>query len=216
MKFSSDKIHHRKEINPNIYNAFFQYHPKYNSITSLKENTKQNYELNGDEEYYLVQNQISPIAQMKSVSLRQNKNIYQKNGILSRQNLNDIMNKYINSSVHKRKKIKMLKSKKEENKENKENKDYYNKKGLKKIYMEHLIKEGIMVDVKNLKKVKQKSFKDKLTQRKKNFLIDLGIGYGSNHSSKENIKNNKENINEINYYKDGNDKKYFNTLSNFY
>ena len=216
MKFSNDKIHHRKEINPNIYNAFFQYHPKYNSITSLKENTKQNYELNGDEEYYLVQNQISPIAQMKSVSLRQNKNIYQKNGILSRQNLNDIMNKYINSSVHKRKKIKMLKSKKEENKENKENKDYYNKKGLKKIYMEHLIKEGIMVDVKNLKKVKQKSFKDKLTQRKKNFLIDLGIGYGSNHSSKENIKNNKENINEINYYKDGNDKKYFNTLSNFY
>ena len=49
--------------------------------------------------------------------------------------------------------------------------------------MEHLIKERILADVKNLKNVKQKSFKDKLTQRKKNFLNDLGIGYGSNHSS---------------------------------
>ena len=213
MKFCNDKIPHRKEINPNIYDAFFQYHPKCNSITSLKENAKQNYELNGNEEYYLGQNQISPIPQMKSVSIRQNKNIYQKNGILSCHNLNDIMNKYINHSLHKKKKIKMIKNKKEENKENKED---YNKKGLKKIYMEHLIKERILADVKNLKNVKQKSFKDKLTQRKKNFLNDLGIGYGSNHSSKDNIKTNKDNINEINYYKDGKEKKYFNTLSNFY
>ena len=141
MKFSNDKILHRKEINPNIYDAFFQYHPKCNSITSLKENAKQNYELNGNEEYYLGQNQISPIPQMKSVSIRQNKNIYQKNGILSCHNLNDIMNKYINHSLHKKKKIKMIKNKKEENKENKED---YNKKGLKKIYMEHLIKERIL------------------------------------------------------------------------
>ena len=117
MKFSNDKIHLRKEINPNIYNAFFQYHPKYNSITSLKENTKQNDNLNPDEEYYLVQNKNNTITQMKSVSFQPNKKIYQKNGILSGENLNNLMNQYINYSIHKRKKIKSIKNKKEENKE---------------------------------------------------------------------------------------------------
>ena len=217
MKFSNEKIYHRSENCPNTYDAYFQYHPKYNSITSLKENTKQNDNLNPDEEYYLVQNKNNTIAQMKSVSFQPNKKIYQKNGILSGENLNNLMNQYINYSIHKRKKIKSIKNKKEENKENKE---YASKKGLKQVYMEHLIKEGIMVDVKNLKKVKKKTLKDKLTQRKKNFLNDLGVWYGSNPSSNENSKDNKDNNNEVNnyfnYYKEGNDRRYFNTLSNFY
>ena len=217
MKFSNEKIYHRSENCPNTYDAYFQYHPKYNSITSLKENTKQNDNLNPDEEYYLVQNKNNAITQMKSVSFQPNKKIYQKNGILSGENLNNLMNQYINYSIHKRKKIKSIKNKKEENKENKE---YASKKGLKQVYMEHLIKEGIMVDVKNLKKVKKKTLKDKLTQRKKNFLNDLGVWYGSNPSSNENSKDNKDNNNEVNnyfnYYKEGNDRRYFNTLSNFY
>ena len=71
---------------------------------------------------------------MKSVSFQPNKKIYQKNGILSGENLNNLMNQYINYSIHKRKKIKSIKNKKEENKENKE---YASKKGLKQVYMEN-------------------------------------------------------------------------------
>ena len=217
MKFSKDKIYHRSEINPKIYDAFFQYHPKYNSITSLKENSKQNYILDKEEEFYLVQNKNNANIQTKSVSFQPNKNIYQKNYVLSGPNLTNLMNQYINYSIHKRKKIKTIKSKKEENKENKEN---YINKGLKRIYMEHLIKEGIMADVKNLKKLRKKTMEDKLTQKKKNFLNDLGIRYGSAHSSKENCKinknNNGENNNNINFYYEGNERKYFHTLNNFY
>ena len=77
-----------------------------------------------------------------------------------------------------------------------------------------------MVDVKNLKNVGNKSFKDKLTQKKKDFLNELGIGYGSSTSSQDNSSqvnkdtNNKNNY--FNYYKEENDRKYFNTLNNFY
>ena len=214
MKYSNDKIHYRSEMTQKDYNIYTNNNPKLNSIESLKENSKQNYHLNPDEEYYLVQNENNDIFQMKSVSFKPNKKMYKNNGIFSRENLNNLMNQFINYSMHKKNKSKKIKCKKEENKE------CLTEKCPKQIYMEHLIKRGIMVDVKNLKNVGNKSFKDKLTQKKKDFLNELGIGYGSSTSSQDNSSqvnkdtNNKNNY--INYYKEENDRKYFNTLNNFY
>ena len=217
MKYTNGKIEHLSEMTPKDYNIYNNNSPKFNSIASLKENSKQNYNLNPEEEYYLVQNDNNDILKMKSVSFKPNKKLYKNNGIFSRENLNNLMNQYINFSMHKKSKPKKIKCKKEENKDNKE---CLTKKCQKQIYMEHLIKKGIMVDVKNLKNDGNKSFKDKLTQKKKDFLNDLGIGYGSSNSSQENSSqinkdiNNKNNY--YNYYKDENEKKYFNTLNNFY
>ena len=112
MKFSRDKIFHRSEINPKTYDAFFQYHQKYNSIASLKENSKQNYILNPDEEFYLIQNKNNANNQMKSVSFKPNKTICQKNGVLTGPNLTNIMNQYINYSLHKKKENKKNKKQK--------------------------------------------------------------------------------------------------------
>ena len=214
MKNTIDKIHYRSEMNQNDYNIYTNNNPKFNSIESLKKNSKQNYNLNQDEEYYLVQNENNDIFQMKSVSFKPNKKLYKNNGIFSKENLNNLMNQYLNYSIHKKNKTKKIKCKKEENKE------CLTEKCQKQIYMEHLIKKGIMVDVKNLKNVGNKSFKDKLTQKKKDFLNDLGIGYGSSNSSQENSSQVNKDLdnknNYFNYYKDENDKKYFNTLNNFY
>ena len=214
MKYTNDKINYRSEMTQKEYNIYNNNNPKFNSIESLKENSKRNYNLNPDEEYYLVQNENNNIFQMKSVSFKPNKKMYKNNGIFSRENLNNLMNQFINYSMHKKSKSKKMKCKKEENKE------CLTEKCQKQIYMEHLIKRGIMVDVKNLKNVGNKSFKDKLTQKKKDFLNDLGIGYGSSNSSQENISQANKDINNknnyYNYYKDENERKYFNALNNFY
>ena len=223
MKYTNNKMQYHSEMSRKDNNIYYNNNPKFNSMASLKENSKQNYNLNPDEEYYLVKNENNDFLQMKSVSFKPNKKMYKNNGILSGENLNNLLNQYINFSLHKKKKSKIAKLKKEENKDNKENnedKEYLSQKCQKQIYMEHLIKKGIMVDVKNLKNVGNKSFKDKLTQKKKDFLNELGIGYGSSNSSQENsskdIKDISNKNNYYNYYKDENDKKYYNTLNNFY
>ena len=120
------------------------------------------------------------------------------------------MNQYINYSIHKKKKSKKIKNKKEENKE------CNNNKHQKQIHMENLIKKGLLVDIKNLKTVKKKTLKDRLTQKKKDFLYDLGIGYGSINSSQEDNKDNSSNNNDYNYYFERNDRLFYNTLNNFY
>ena len=75
MKFSNEKIYHRGEVNPNLYNLYYNNLPKYNSLTSLKNNPKINYNLDPDEEYYLVKNKNDPSIQTKSVSFQSNKKI---------------------------------------------------------------------------------------------------------------------------------------------
>ena len=120
MKYTNDKIEHLSEMTPKDYNIFNNNSPKFNSIASLKENSKQNYNLNPEEEYYLVQNDNNDILKMKSVSFKPNKKLYKNNGIFSRENLNNLMNQYINFSMHKKSKPKKIKCKKEENKDNKE------------------------------------------------------------------------------------------------
>ena len=214
MKYSNDKIYNRFELSSNLYSKYNNNCPKYNSITSLKENSKQVININTDEEYYIIQNKNNQIPQMKSVSFKQNKKLFQNNGFFSGKTLNILMNQYLKYSIHKKKKTKKIKNKKEENKENKECDT--NKKGPKQIYMENLIKKGILVDIKNLKKVKNKTLKDKLTQKKKDFLYDLGIGYGSVNSSQEDNKDNSSNNNDYNYRYGRNTRNYYNTLNNFY
>ena len=218
MKFSNEKIYHRGEVNPNLYNLYYNNLPKYNSLTSLKNNPKINYNLDPDEEYYLVKNKNNPSIQTKSVSFQSNKKIYLKNGVLSGDNIINLMNQFINYSMNKKKKKKITKTKKEENKKNKDNDK---KNPQKQIYMEHLIKKGLMVDIQSLKNIKKKSHKDKLTQKKKDFLNELGIGYGSINSSEDNKKDDKDNDsndnnNYYNYYREENEKSYYNTLTNLY
>ena len=214
MKFSNDKIFNRYELSTNLSTKYNNNCPKYNSITSLKENSKQVINLNPDEEYYLIQNKKNQIPQMKSVSFKQNKKLFQNNGFFSGKTLNTLMNQYLKYSIHKNNKTKKIKNKKEENKDNKE--CNINKKCPKQIYMENLIKKGVLADIKNIKKVKKKTLKDKLTQKKKDFLYDLGIGYGSVNSSQEDNKDNIRNNNDYNYRYERNNRNYYNTLNNFY
>ena len=217
MKFSNDIKHDRSDLESDIYNIYFTLHSKYKLPESLNENVKQSCNLNSNEEYYLIQNNKKKFLQMKSVSSQQNKKIHNINKIIKGKNFSNLLNQYINYSIYKKNTIKTKNNKIEENKENKV---YYYKNGQKQLYMEHLIKEGLMIDIKKLKKNKKKTLKEQLTQKKKNILNNLGIIYESANSSGEIYNNNNKNINEVhnnyfNIYNEENNFKYFETINNF-
>ena len=199
MKFSNEEFYDRElnQNNPMIY------HNPYEipfPIHNLKENSKQNDLINNEQHMYTAKNNNNDILLMKSVSFRSNKKIYNTKGALTEKNMINLMNKYINYSMHKKRKKKKLKTKYEENKE---------------INMENLIKKGLLIDIKNLKKNKNNNTKDKELQKKKDYLYNLGIETNSINSYKENSKDNKDINNENLFYEFYNDKKY-NTLNNFY
>ena len=73
--------------------------------------------------------------------------------------------------------------------------------------MENLIKKGLLIDIKNLKKIKNNKTKDKELQKKKDYLYNLGIETNSINSYKENSKDNKDINNENLFYEFYNDKK---------
>ena len=179
---------------------------------TFKENTKQN-SLSKEELYYYKnknkKNRIIHIEPIKSATIPSKKKIMNSNNnILSEENLISLMNKYIKFSLNKNqndKKKKLirnnLKNFNEEKKDNIENN--------KKMCMELLIKKGIITEIKDLQKQKKVTLKEKLAQKKKSFLEDIGIEPSNITSFQESIndnnnknKNNLEindNNNKINY-----------------
>ena len=179
-----------------------------------KENAKQN-SLSKDELNYYKnknkKNKIIHIEPIKSATIPSKKKILNNNNILSEENLISLMNKYINFSLNKNpnnKKKKLIRNNytnlNEEKKDNIENN--------KKICMESLIKKGIITEIKDLQKPKKETLKEKLAQKKKSFLEDIGIepsnitsfqestndNNNNNNYNKNNVETN-DNNNKINY-----------------
>ena len=172
---------------------------------TFKENTKQN-SLSKEELYYYKnknkKNRIIYIEPIKSATIPSKKKIMNNNNnILSEENLISLMNKYINFSLNKNpnpnKKKKLIRN----NLTNlNEEKKYNINEDNKKMYMESLIKKGIITEIKDLQKPKKETFKEKLAQKKKSFLEDIGIEPSNITSFQEstNDNNNKNKNIEIN------------------
>ena len=139
------------------------------------------------------------------------------NNILSEENLISLMNKFMNYSLNKnninhnnKKKKKVIRNNITEcNEERKEN-NIDNKKRC----MESLIKKGIMTEIKDLQKPKKETFKEKLTQKKKSFLEEIGIDSNNITSFEDNTKeNNKNDDHTNNNNNEGYNNYYFNTFT---
>ena len=61
--------------------------------------------------------------------------------------------------------------------------------------MESLIKKGIIAEIKDLQKPKRETFKEKLTQKKKSFLEDIGIEPNNITSFQDSTNDNNKNKN---------------------
>ena len=210
MKYSHPKffINEVKNTNSNRNKDSHKFNakPHPNPLT-YKENTKQNIQLDDVFHYYKCKNknknkknETLHIEPIKSATIPTIKKIKTKN-ILSEENLINLMNKYIDYTMKKNQNKKKLKNNLTTlNEENKPNNKIVNKK---QIYMESLIKKGILTEIRDLQKPKKETLKEKLTQKKKSFLEDIGIEPNnitsfqeSNNSSNDNNKsNNNQNIN---------------------
>ena len=232
MKFSHPKIstNEIKNINSFRNKDFHQFNSKINKKPlTYKENTKQNTPFE-DEELYCYKNKnkkndVLHIQPVKSASIPSRKKNFQNNNILSEENLINLMNKYIKFSLNKNqnnKKKKLIRNSLTNNnlEENKENNIVDDKK---KICMESLIKKGIIAEIKDLQKPKRETFKEKLTQKKKSFLEDIGIEpnnitsfQDSTNDNNKNKNNNIENKNiENNKYNEENQHDN-NNINNYY
>ena len=174
---------------------------------TYKENTKQNHQFEVVFHNYKYnnknkKNQTLHIEPIKSATIPSIKKIKSKN-ILSEENLINLMNKYINYSMKKNQNKKKLKN--NLTNLNEENKDNDSIEDEKKLCMKSLIKKGIITEIKDLQKPKKETLKEKLTQKKKSFLEDIGIEPNnitsfqeSNNSTNDNNNNNNQNIHNIN------------------
>ena len=151
-------------------------------------------------------NEILHIEPIKSATIPSIKKISKNNNnnILSEENLISLMNKYISYSLNKNqnnKKKKLIRNNLTNlNEEKKKEKNIIDDK--KKLYMESLIKKGILTEIKDMKKPKKETLKEKLTQKKKSFLEEIGIEPNDitsfQESNNENNNNNNNNKNQIN------------------
>ena len=222
MKFSNPKFYQNeiKDINELRKKNIHQYNSKINNqrLLGYKESSKINNQLEEEEIYYNKnknkKNEFFHIQPNKSASIPSKKKVSQYNNVLSEENLINLMNQFINYSLNKNqnnKKKKLIRNNLTNyNEENKEN--IIDDK--KKICMESLIKKGIITEIKDLQKPKKETLKDKLTQKKKSFLEDIGIETNNITSFQDSInENNKEqNKNDD----DGYNNNYYNTFSNIY
>ena len=173
---------------------------------TYKENTKQNHQFEVVFHNYKYnnknkKNQTLHIEPIKSATIPSIKKIKSKN-ILSEENLINLMNKYINYSMKKNQNKKKLKN--NLTNLNEENKDNDSIEDEKKLCMKSLIKKGIITEIKDLQKPKKETLKEKLTQKKKSFLEDIGIepnnitSFQESNNSTNNNNNNNQNIHNIN------------------
>lgn len=165
-------------------------------------------------------NEIMHIQPIKSTSISNKRKIPQnnfnnKNNILSEENLERLMNQFMNYSLNKnnnKRKKKLIRNNITEFKEERKENDIFNNK---KRCMELLIKKGIMTELKDLQKPKKETFKEKLTQKKKSFLEEIGIEANNitsfEGSTKENNKNDEHTNNNLN--EGNNNNYYFNTFT---
>ena len=210
---NSQKISTNESKNQNSYRNkdFHQFNSKINKKPlSYKENTKQNTQIDEDESYYYKnknkKNDVFHIQPIKSASIPNRKKIYHTNNnnnnknVLSEENLINLMNKYINYSMSKNKKKKIMKNSLTTSKNHnlEENKENNNNDDTKKMCMESLIKKGIITEIKDLQKPKRETLKEKLTQKKKSFLEDIGIE-PNNITSFQDSSNDKSNNNNNNH-----------------
>ena len=205
MKYSHPKvfINETKNANSNRNKDLHKFNSKqHQKPLTYKENVKMNIQLDDAFNYYNYKNknkknEISHIEPIKSATIPTIKKIKAKN-ILSEENLINLMNKYIDYTMKKnpnKKKPKNNLNLKEEIKENKI-------EDRKKLCMESLIKKGILTEIKDLKKPKKETLKEKLTQKKKSFLEDIGIEPNNitsfqesdNSTNNNNIINNNQNL----------------------
>ena len=165
-------------------------------------------------------NEIMHIQPIKSASIPNKRKIPQintnnNNNILSEENLISLMNKFMNYSLNKdninKKKKKLIRNNITEYKEEKKENDIVNNK---KRCMESLIKKGIMTEIKDLQKPKKETFKEKLTQKKKSFLEEIGIEANNITSFEDSTKeNNKNDDHTNNNNNEGYNNYYFNTFT---
>ena len=212
MKCSHQKLfmNEIKNINSCRNKGFNKYNSKVGKRPlTFKENAKQNPQY--EEVFHCYKNknkknEISHIEPIKSATIPSIKKVSKNNNnyFLSEENLISLMNKYINYSLNKNqnnKKKKLIRNSlthlnEEEKKENNIIED------KKKLYMESLIKKGILTEIKDMQKPKKETLKEKLTQKKKSFLEDIGIEPNDitsfQESNNENNNNNNNNKNQIN------------------
>ena len=210
MKYSHPKIfiNEVKNTNSNRNKDSHKFNAKlHQKPLTNKENAKPNIQLDDVFHYYKgknknknKKNETWHFEPIKSATIPTIKKIKTKN-ILSEENLINLMNKYIDYTMKKNQNKKSSKNNLTTlNEENKPNNKIENKKQL---CMESLIKKGIITEIKDLSKPKKETLKEKLTQKKKSFLEDIGIEpnnitsfQDSNNSSNDNNKiNNNQNIN---------------------
>ena len=164
-------------------------------------------------------NEIIQIQPIKSASISNKRKIPQINtnnykNILSEENLINLMNKFMNYSLNKnnnKNKKKLIRNNIPEYKEERKENDTIDKK---KRCMESLIKKGIMTEIKDLQKPKKETFKEKLTQKKKSFLEEIGIEANNITSFEDSTKeNNKNDDHTNNNNNEGYNNYYFNTFT---
>jgi hypothetical protein len=162
-------------------------------------------------------NEIIQIQPNKSASISNKRKIPQINtnnykNILSEENLINLMNKFMNYSLNKnnnKNKKKLIRNNIPEYKEERKENDTIDKK---KRCMESLIKKGIMTEIKDLQKPKKETFKEKLTQKKKSFLEEIGIEANNITSFEDSTKENNKNDEHTNN-NEGYNNYYFNTFT---
>ena len=203
MKVSNPKLYMNELKNVNTFRNkdFHKYNSKgIKNPLSFKENTKQNTNYDEGFNYYKNKNKkngLLYIESIKSTSMPSTKKRTQTN-ILSEENLITLMNKYINYSLKKsnnKKKNLIRNNIKNFNEENKENRVIDSKK---KKCIESLIKKGIITEIKHLQKPKRETLKEKLTQKKKSFLEEIGIEPNNITSFQDNGEESMGNNNNIN------------------
>jgi hypothetical protein len=146
-------------------------------------------------------NEIMHFQPIKSASISNKRKIPQiktnNNNILSEENLICLMNKFMNYSLNKNNnnKKKLIGNNITEYKEERKENDTIDKK---KRCMESLIKKGIMTEIKDLQKPKKETFKEKLTQKKKSFLEEIGIEANNITSFEDSTKENNKNDDHTN------------------
>ena len=203
MKVSNPKLHMNEIKNVNTYRNkdFHKYYYKgIKNPLSYKENSKQNTQYEEGFNNYKnknKKNELLYIETIKSTSIPSTKKRTETN-ILSEENLITLMNRYIDYSLKKsnnKKKNLIRNNIKNFNEEKKENRVIDSKK---QKCMESLIKKGIITEIKDLQKPKRETLKEKLTQKKKSFLEEIGIEPNNITSFQDNTNENTKFDNNIN------------------